>query len=81
VPSPAPGSATYGGRPGPDERSAVPPDASFAGLAAFATAGRDAGPATEAAPATGAAPPTGAADARDTTAGGASTEYRTEESD
>ncbi|MFE9056608.1 ATP-binding protein [Streptomyces mutabilis] len=81
VPSPAPGSAAYGGRPGPDERSAVPPDASFAGLAAFATAGRDAGPATEAAPATGAAPPTGAADARDTTTGGASTEYRTEESD
>ncbi|MFC7984817.1 ATP-binding protein [Streptomyces sp. NPDC057336] len=55
--------------------SAVPPDASFAGLAAFATAGRDAGAAT----ATG--PPTGAADARDTTTGGASTEHRTEESD
>ncbi|KFG71798.1 ATP-binding protein [Streptomyces mutabilis] len=75
VPSSAPGSATYDARPGPDERSAVPPDASFAGLAAFATAGRDVGPATDA------APPTGAADARDTTAGGASTEYRTEESD
>ncbi|GGQ12554.1 ATP-binding protein [Streptomyces mutabilis] len=75
VPSSAPGSVTYDARPGPYERSAVPPDASFAGLAAFATAGRDAGPATEA------APPTGAAEARDTTAGGASTEYRTEESD
>lgn len=54
--------------------SAVPPDASFSGLAAFATAGRDPGPVT------GASPPE-AADARDTTTGGASTEHRTQESD
>ncbi|MFF8446692.1 ATP-binding protein [Streptomyces leeuwenhoekii] len=49
--------------------SAVPPDASFAGLAAFATAGRDAGETS------------GPAGDRDTTTGGASTEHRTEESD
>ncbi|MYS94598.1 MULTISPECIES: ATP-binding protein [Streptomyces] len=49
--------------------SAVPPDASFSGLAAFATAGRDA---EEASP---------AGDDRDTPAGRVSTEYRTEESD
>jgi signal transduction histidine kinase len=46
----------------------VPPDASFSGLAAFATAGRDAA----ASPAT---------DDRDLTAGRESTEHRTEESD
>lgn len=49
--------------------SAVPPDASFSGLAAFATAGRDAEEASR------------AADDRDTTAGRESTEHRTEESD
>ncbi|MFC8100834.1 ATP-binding protein [Streptomyces sp. NPDC057363] len=72
-----PGSAAYAAGPGPSDRaavSAVPPDASFAGLAAFATAGRDPGAVA------GASPP-GAADARDTTTGGASTEHRTEESD
>jgi hypothetical protein len=46
--------------------SAVPPDASFSGLAAFATAGRDAAE---------------AADDRDTPAGRESTEHRTRESD
>ncbi|MCX4785008.1 MULTISPECIES: ATP-binding protein [unclassified Streptomyces] len=55
--------------------SAVPPDASFAGLAAFAAAGRDPGPSACASPT-----PEAAGD-RDTTAGGASTEHRTEESD
>ncbi|MEU3888831.1 ATP-binding protein [Streptomyces sp. NPDC029041] len=61
--------------PKPAERSdratvaAVPPDASFSGLAAFATAGRDAAEASE------------PADDRDTLAGGESTEHRTEESD
>ncbi|MFJ4535558.1 ATP-binding protein [Streptomyces tibetensis] len=49
--------------------AAVPPDASFSGLAAFATAGRDA---AEASP---------AADDRDTPAGREYTEHRTEESD
>ncbi|MEV0238383.1 ATP-binding protein [Streptomyces sp. NPDC050674] len=49
--------------------AAVPPDASFSGLAAFATAGRDA---AEASP---------AADDGDTRAGRAYTEHRTEESD
>ncbi|GAA2278615.1 hypothetical protein GCM10010234_13830 [Streptomyces hawaiiensis] len=49
--------------------AAVPPDASFSGLAAFATAGRDA---AEASP---------AADDGDTPAGRAYTEHRTEESD
>jgi signal transduction histidine kinase len=49
--------------------AAVPPDASFSGLAAFATAGRDA---AEAFP---------AADDRDTVAGREYTEHRTEESD
>ncbi|MEV5884647.1 ATP-binding protein [Streptomyces sp. NPDC052020] len=49
--------------------AAVPPDASFAGLAAFATAGRDAGDTP------------GPAGDRDTTTGGATTEHRTEESD
>ncbi|MDN0197718.1 ATP-binding protein [Streptomyces sp. S.PNR 29] len=49
--------------------SPVPPDASFAGLAAFATAGRDADEAP------------GAAGDRDTTTGRQSTEQRTEESD
>ncbi|WP_406492065.1 ATP-binding protein [Streptomyces sp. NBC_00846] len=54
---------------------AVPPDASFAGLAAFAAAGRDPGPSACASPT-----PEAAGD-RDTTVGGASTEHRTEESD
>ncbi|MDK1346788.1 ATP-binding protein [Streptomyces sp. 378] len=49
--------------------AAVPPDASFSGLAAFATAGRDT---AEAFP---------AADERDTVAGREYTEHRTEESD
>jgi hypothetical protein len=49
--------------------SAVPPDASFSGLAAFATAGRDAAEASQ------------AADDRETPAGRESTEHRTEESD
>ncbi|EPJ39786.1 putative Translation initiation factor IF-2 [Streptomyces afghaniensis 772] len=49
--------------------SAVPPDASFSGLAAFATAGRDAAAASQ------------AADDRETPAGRESTEHRTEESD
>ncbi|MEU0383337.1 ATP-binding protein [Streptomyces chartreusis] len=49
--------------------SAVPPDASFSGLAAFATAGRDAEEASQ------------AADDRETPAGRESTEHRTEESD
>ncbi|MGW0611594.1 ATP-binding protein [Streptomyces sp. NPDC002788] len=49
--------------------SAVPPDASFSGLAAFATAGRDAEETSR------------AADDRDTTAGRESNEHRTEESD
>lgn len=49
--------------------SAVPPDASFSGLAAFATAGRDAAEASQ------------AADDRETVAGRESTEHRTEESD
>ncbi|MFJ8463358.1 ATP-binding protein [Streptomyces swartbergensis] len=49
--------------------SAVPPDASFSGLAAFATAGRDAAAASQ------------AADDRDTPAGRESTEHRTQESD
>lgn len=48
---------------------AVPPDASFSGLAAFATAGRDAAAASQ------------AADDRETPAGRESTEHRTEESD
>ncbi|MGK5692351.1 ATP-binding protein [Streptomyces sp. URMC 128] len=48
---------------------AVPPDASFSGLAAFATAGRDAAEASR------------AADDRETPAGRESTEHRTEESD
>ncbi|MFF5570009.1 ATP-binding protein [Streptomyces luteogriseus] len=61
--------------PRPAERTdrgpvaAVPPDASFSGLAAFATAGRDAAEATE------------AAGDRDTHAGREYTEHRTEESD
>ncbi|MER5832268.1 ATP-binding protein [Streptomyces sp. NPDC002130] len=61
--------------PRPAERSdrvtvaAVPPDASFSGLAAFATAGRDAAEASE------------PADDRDTLAGREYTEHRTEESD
>ncbi|MEU0216971.1 ATP-binding protein [Streptomyces sp. NPDC006265] len=49
--------------------AAVPPDASFSGLAAFATAGRDAAEASE------------AAGDRDTLAGREYTEHRTEESD
>ncbi|MGR4853834.1 ATP-binding protein [Streptomyces sp. LARHCF252] len=49
--------------------SAVPPDASFSGLAAFATAGRDAEEASR------------AAGDRDPHAGRESTEHRTEESD
>ncbi|WP_039934355.1 ATP-binding protein [Streptomyces viridochromogenes] len=49
--------------------SAVPPDASFSGLAAFATAGRDAAEASR------------EDDDRDTPAGRESTEHRTEESD
>jgi signal transduction histidine kinase len=71
------GSDTYADRAGPADRGAVPavpPDASFAGLAAFATAGRE--PGTTA----GASWPQ-AAGAPDTTTGGASTEHRTEESD
>ncbi|MFG2426892.1 ATP-binding protein [Streptomyces sp. NPDC048590] len=57
----------------PESVAAVPPDASFAGLAAFATAGRESGPAGTTAPAD--ADP----DARETNAG---REYvRTEESD
>ncbi|PNG22400.1 ATP-binding protein [Streptomyces cahuitamycinicus] len=61
--------------PRPAERSdrgtvaPVPPDASFSGLAAFATAGRDATEASE------------PADDRDTLAGREYTEHRTEESD
>ncbi|MGC0207741.1 ATP-binding protein [Streptomyces levis] len=61
--------------PGQPERTgrgtvaAVPPDASFSGLAAFATAGRDAAAASQ------------AGDGRDTPAGRESTEHRTEESD
>ncbi|MGW6546285.1 ATP-binding protein [Streptomyces massasporeus] len=61
--------------PRPAERTgrgtvaAVPPDASFSGLAAFATAGRDAAEASE------------AAGERDTPAGREYTEHRTEESD
>ncbi|WP_406470969.1 ATP-binding protein [Streptomyces sp. NBC_01615] len=51
--------------------AAVPPDTSFAGLAAFATAGRESAPPREP-----------AADAvRETTAGRESNEHRTEESD
>ncbi|MYR73881.1 MULTISPECIES: ATP-binding protein [unclassified Streptomyces] len=53
---------------------AVPPEASFAGLAAFADAGRDTGTATDGSP-------TAAADDHGTAAGGAPTEHRTEESD
>ncbi|MDG9711041.1 ATP-binding protein [Streptomyces sp. DH10] len=49
--------------------SAVPPDASFSGLAAFATAGRDAAEASR------------AADDRDTPAGREFTEHHTQESD
>ncbi|MFD9934564.1 ATP-binding protein [Streptomyces massasporeus] len=49
--------------------AAVPPDASFSGLAAFATAGRDAAEASD------------AAGDRDTLAGREYTEHRTEESD
>ncbi|MFF8018788.1 ATP-binding protein [Streptomyces sp. NPDC007929] len=49
--------------------AAVPPDASFSGLAAFATAGRDAAEASE------------AAGERETLAGREYTEHRTEESD
>ncbi|BCL18630.1 hypothetical protein GCM10017668_04730 [Streptomyces tuirus] len=58
--------------PRPADRStvaAVPPDASFSGLAAFATAGRDAAEASE------------AAGEGDTLAGREYTEHRTEESD
>ncbi|SMQ21169.1 Histidine kinase-, DNA gyrase B-, and HSP90-like ATPase [Streptomyces sp. Ag82_O1-12] len=61
--------------PRPSERTdrgtvaAVPPDASFSGLAAFATAGRDAAEASE------------AAGDRDILAGREFTEHRTEESD
>ncbi|MEU9572771.1 ATP-binding protein [Streptomyces massasporeus] len=61
--------------PKPAERTgrgtvaAVPPDASFSGLAAFATAGRDAAEASE------------AAGERDPLAGREYTEHRTEESD
>ncbi|MFE1028925.1 ATP-binding protein [Streptomyces sp. NPDC058818] len=82
--APAPGPAAHADRTDPAERGAlsaasavppVPPDASFAGLAAFATAGRDAGAVT------GASPPPETADVRDPTTGGASTEQRTEESD
>ncbi|MEZ3178008.1 ATP-binding protein [Streptomyces pimonensis] len=54
---------------GPVTVAAVPPDASFAGLAAFATAGRAGGPA----PRTSGDP--------DTPTGRESTEHRTEESD
>ncbi|GGL63929.1 hypothetical protein GCM10010129_04520 [Streptomyces fumigatiscleroticus] len=57
------------GRGGPAPVSAVPPDASFAGLAAFATAGRASG--EERSPSGG----------RDTAAGTESTEHLTEESD
>ncbi|MYU20612.1 ATP-binding protein [Streptomyces sp. SID8352] len=67
------------GRPAGESRRpavpAVPPDASFAGLAAFATAGREPG---------GAAGPSTtpwAGDDRDPTTGGPSTEHRTEEGD
>ncbi|MGW0812225.1 ATP-binding protein [Streptomyces viridiviolaceus] len=61
---------------GSSDVPAVPPDASFAGLAAFATAGRDPGAAGA-----GTSPrPEGAAD-RDTTTGGEATGHRTEESD
>ncbi|MCM8554172.1 ATP-binding protein, partial [Streptomyces sp. STCH 565 A] len=48
------------------QASAVPPDASFTGLAAFATAGRD---------------PGAGVGTSESTTGGASTEHRTEESD
>ncbi|MFB6549480.1 ATP-binding protein [Streptomyces sp. NPDC056405] len=79
--APAAAPAAYADRAEPAERGAlpavpsVPPDASFAGLAAFATAGRDPGAVT------GASPPPETADVRDPTTGGASTEQRTEESD
>ncbi|MEF9908272.1 sensor histidine kinase [Streptomyces sp. P9-A2] len=74
------------GRPERGERSsvtAVPPDASFTGLAAFATAGRDiagrdAGGRESAERDTGAAP---GATAGDTPAGREYTKHRTEESD
>ncbi|MGY3205966.1 ATP-binding protein [Streptomyces sp. TE5632] len=80
------------GRPergGPSTVTPVPPDASFAGLAAFATAGRDSAGRDSAAHDagahdsqerdTGAAPE--AATTGDTPAGRESTEHRTEESD
>ncbi|MFD3736394.1 hypothetical protein ACFWVE_34840, partial [Streptomyces sp. NPDC058632] len=74
------------GRAGHSDRStvtAVPPDASFTGLAAFATAGRDiagrdAGERVSGERDTGAAPE---AAAGDTPAGRESTKHRTEESD
>ncbi|MBQ0826262.1 sensor histidine kinase [Streptomyces tagetis] len=55
--------------------SAVPPDASFSGLAAFATAGRDSGAAG------GTSPTPETVEDREPNPGGASTEHRTEESD
>ncbi|MFE0798555.1 ATP-binding protein [Streptomyces sp. NPDC058812] len=82
--APAPVPAAHADRTEAAERGAlpavpavppVPPDASFAGLAAFATAGRDPGAVT------GASPPPETADVPDPTTGGASTEHRTEESD
>ncbi|MEU5719073.1 ATP-binding protein [Streptomyces sp. NPDC020403] len=60
-------------RSAPSAFGAVPPDASFAGLAAFAAAGRDTGERTG-------GQTTDDSDGRDTT-GDASTEHRTEESD
>ncbi|MGW8063839.1 ATP-binding protein [Streptomyces ziwulingensis] len=62
-------------RAGPAAVASVPPDASFAGLAAFATAGR------ECAATAGASPSAVAAALPAPTTGGASTEHRTEESD
>ncbi len=84
-PAPAPAPVTTP----PTPVCAVPPDASFAGLAAFATAGRDPRTGTAAAPGVslpgvslpGVSPSGEAAGRRDTTTGGASTEHRTEESD
>jgi signal transduction histidine kinase len=80
--------AGYADRTDPAGRAAVasvPPDASFAGLAAFATAGRDpgagAGTGSVNGAVTGVSPPREAPGIRETTTGGASTEHRTEESD
>jgi hypothetical protein len=67
--APQPVARTAPGRHGHGTVSVVPPDASFAGLAAFATAGR----ATDRAPRTAGDP--------DTPTGRESTEHRTEESD